>query len=183
MANNTAGKNFLNNLASSPLLPIAVIGGVAFFVLKGQLGNLFNWLNPFADSKEDKQNAKADKVGSPWTPTYYKVVFSKLPQGKGYGIKTQMSKAEENAQTIYDALGRLSWNHLSDDDTSVIAVFKNMEAKTSVSYLTDIFQTMFKKDLFDWIKYYLNDDNMTKIIAIVDALPVGIVNADHKLIK
>mgnify|MGYP003333215371 CR=1 FL=1 len=183
MAKNTAGKTFLNNLASNPILPMAVIGVAGYFLFKHELSSLFNWLNPFAESKEAKANDAADTTKSCWTPRYYKIVFGNLPQDGKFGVRLQSDTAKVNAQKIYDALGRLSWNHLSDDDTTVIAVFKSMEAKTAVSYLCEVFKNNYDKDLFDWINYYLNTDNMTKVNAIVAALPVGIINSDHKIIK
>lgn len=177
----------LDNIAASPLLPTAVIVGAGFIFFKKELGDMFHSLNPFGDSAEDTANKKADIVGSPWSPKFYndlyKAVGARKFGTKGTGIIDQHNKSKEFAQTIYDALGALTPFHLSDDDAAVISVFKQLQSKAAVALIAEVFYLNWKKDLFNFIQYYLNSDNMSKVIDIVKALPIGVCNDENKIIK
>lgn len=75
---------------------------------------------------------------------------------------------------IYNAMG-----YFSDDESAVYSVFTQLKYKTQVSWLADNFQRLYKIDLFDFLKrgkgqlYQagLNNEEMQKIIKIVNALP------------
>jgi hypothetical protein len=96
---------------------------------------------------------------------------------KQFPSATLLTRAgtEQLAKRIYDALG-----YFSDDEAAIISVFRLMKYKTQVSWLADIFQQMYKTDLFDFLKNGkgtlwqagLNSDELNEIINLVNKLPI-----------
>lgn len=103
---------------------------------------------------------------NPFSPVYYTTI-------SGAKLYTR-SYTDQIAKQIYDALG-----YFSDDEASVIAVFRTIQHKTQVSWLAYVFQKNYKTDLFDFMKNGkgflpqagLSSADLNEIITIVNRLP------------
>ena len=55
-------------------------------------------------------------------------------------------------------------------DGSAIAVFRNLTNKGQVSFLADVFQRKYNRDLSEYLNF-LSDDNRALLADILNALP------------
>jgi hypothetical protein len=94
-----------------------------------------------AASKQAVANATAASanVNSPWSPQYYK----SAPAGAAL---TTQSYADTLAGQIWDSVGIFTANI-----DEAYAAFKQLSAKSQVSFLADRFNTLYNKDLFSWL--------------------------------
>lgn len=107
-------------------------------------------------------------TNSPFSTSYYR------EKSKG-GRKIHLLKPEIApvlARQIYDAIG-----FIYDDTDVIISAIKQCQYKTHVSFLSERFATMYKKDLFNFLQEKLDTTNQKiafgKIVDYVNSLPVG----------
>lgn len=118
-----------------------------------------------------KRNYKAEQINnmSPFNVNYYKNADS-----GSYLLTHQYAVSLSNK--IHDALG-----YITKDYSALLSSFKELHAKTQVSYLADIFQQTYNQDLLNYIKPFsawdfrlrtsLTDSQFTEINDYVNSLP------------
>jgi hypothetical protein len=87
---------------------------------------------------------------------------------------------QKYAQAIYDALPTFG----NDDSSTIIGIFRSINAKTQVADLAEYFRNKYKYDLFDFLKHGrsrdffwssttggLNIENINTVLTIVNAKP------------
>lgn len=112
---------------------------------------------------------KMDNKDNPFSPVFLR---SLKAGSKVTLLKSDIKKAL--AKRIYDALG-----YFSDDEAAVISAFRTLKTQSQVSDLATAFGTIYKTDLFDFIKKGkgifpqagLNEIELNQIIQTVFALP------------
>lgn len=149
----------MKNVKINDIIVIGAAGVTTILLYK--VGRLTNIIPSGSDSKVIKQ--LTDPKGY-WKPNYYKV--------NGGTILTQKA-AEEFAKKIYDSLG-----FFYDDVNTILSVFYQLKSKTQVSFLSDVFQKKYNRDLLNFLNDGagltwldgLSDSNMQKIIDYTDKL-------------
>lgn len=114
------------------------------------------------DSAEDKQREKVESqfgtsLSSPFNPSWYKTVPG--------AILITRATAENLAKILYDGFG--FWN---DDEDKVYAVFRQLKAKTQVSWLADVFAQEYNADLYQFLRSRMSDSEMDIVHGIVNNL-------------
>lgn len=114
-----------------------------------------------------------------WSPTFHArrganipvkdVVKIMLPSAYGPYLRI--------ADQIWDATG-----FFNDVESQIYAAFRLLRYKTEVSYVASIFQSKYKRDLYQFLKAYLNKDEMATLLQITDKLPYGWVLKNGKTI-
>ena len=112
------------------------------------------------DSKEDKLLDTQEKTfisstASPFNPAAYKKT----------GATIDTATAERLAKQIYDADG-----YFNDDEDSVYAALKAMIFKANVSRVSEVFANKYQKDMYSYMRAFLDDSEMTNVHNIVNAL-------------
>ena len=106
---------------------------------------------------------------SPFSPMYYIKQFNK---NKG-GVKLLTKNASwDFSNSIFNAIG-----YVSDSPEIIANVFERLSCKTQVSYLSERFEKIHAKNLFDFLTDKLDTPSqkvvLGKIINYVNSLPVG----------
>ena len=114
-----------------------------------------------------------------WAPTFHArrganipvkdVVKIMLPSAYGPYVKV--------ADQIWDATG--FWN---DVESQIYAALRLLRYKTEVSYVASIFQSKYKRDLYQFLKAYLSKEEMATVLQITDKLPYGWVLKSGKVV-
>lgn len=100
-----------------------------------------------------------------WKPTYYK---------RTGGTLVKRADAEKYARQIHSAFGIFQ-----DDFNAIIAVFSRMPSKAAVSFLSDVFQQIYKEDLLTFLTNGggllpwdgLSDNQLKQLLAFTNKLP------------
>lgn len=157
------------------LLVVAAI--VAVFVILNKVFGLFSGVGDFF---KDAQTASAEFLNlkdtpeeaairkrieqelaasaassSPWNPIYYK----SAPSG---ALLITRAKANELAKQIWDSVG-----NFYDTPTQALAAFKQLSAKTQVSWLAEVFQSNYNRDLFSWLKDKFDTDTQREVLGTI----------------
>jgi hypothetical protein len=159
------------------LIVIAVIVLVFFVVKKffggfeslfGGIGDTIGGAGEWLNLKDTEQEAAirkaiadaentASSITSPWNATYYKSAPA------GTSLLTRAT-ADKYAKQIWDSVGVVS-----DDSAAGVAVFKSLSNKAMVSWLCDVFNQNYKRDLFQWLKLkYDTDTQRADLKVIID---------------
>jgi len=170
--NPTQAKGYLMFIGGLVLIVIlAVYLQKTFGGIGKALGGLGEGLGIFdsEDAKKDKEAVAAAKEqssqdGSFWNPNYYKTAPA------GARLLT-VASANGLASDIWDSV----WLFGTRPD-ELIAAFKQLKAKTQVSFLADRFYQKYNKDLFSWItlqytKMGKPQTGLTTVITFVNSLP------------
>lgn len=120
-----------------------------------------------AKQKANEDLAKADQIAnqvtSPFNPTFYKSAPAGTP------LFTS-SDAAALAEQIYDSVGILY-----DDPESGYGAFKQASSWAKVSQISDVFNRLFGKDVYSWMKIKYDTttqkDVLSKIVNYAAALP------------
>ena len=150
---------------------VAVIGGIIYYTSKRKKEASANSNNPASSSnkKGGKNpapatiNTKQEGTTDPFDPGYWKDMAGSV------GGKVQILKAASSnalSKQIYEAEGVVN-----DDEDSVYKVFSGLKSKVQVSYLAEQFQKIYKTDLRDYLKGFLDEEEMEKVNRIVALLP------------
>lgn len=134
------------------------IGAVYFLAVKPVLEKV-----GIIETSEDKQRNTASltygtSLQSPFSPNYYK------SQGQYAKLITRAS-AEALAKRMYDADG-----YFNDDETQVYGALRTLQYKTQVSWVADVFNQKYKKDLYQFLKAFMDDAEMDVVHGIVNNL-------------
>lgn len=99
-----------------------------------------------------------------FNPNFYADVIKKLAP-KAVLIYKQ-ADAQSYAQEIYKAHGVFN-----DDEEKIFGVIQNMRSHAHLSQVCDIFFRTYKKGMYDYLKSFLDNNEMAQIIKMVDTLP------------
>lgn len=113
-------------------------------------------------SAEDKKRDQIESqygtaLNSAFNPQWYKTIPG--------AILITRAKAEELAEIIQDAMG---W--FNDDEDAIYAVFRQLKAKTQVSWLADVFFQQYNADLYQYLRGRMSDSEMDIVHSIVNNL-------------
>jgi len=135
------------NWNNIPWTPIVLLG-VILIGKKTLLDPLLETLH-LKDSKDTK-TVDASSKNLWWSANYFKT--------HGGALYTQ-SVIHKIAETIYDAKG-----HIYDDEVAAVGAIRNIATKTQISQLAETFNTMYQKDLFDYLNSFLSQAQMIQVI-------------------
>lgn len=133
------------------IIIIATFAKKVFGGLDGLLSALGLKTDPEAEQAKDdikatEREATANPQSSPWSPALYK---SAPPGTKLVTTDT----ADKAAKMIYNSSGYL----LPDRPEQAFAAIKLMPTQAAVSFLTERFERLYKKDLLSWLTEAFND--------------------------
>lgn len=133
------------------------IGAVYFLVLKPLLQK-FGVIKTTEEKKNETQiSTNQTAFVNPFNPRYWTGVKTPV-------ILTQ-SSANSLAQKIYDAIG-----NVYDDENIVYGAFRQLKAKTQVSFLADVFFKKYSADLYNYLQRNLNASELAIVNGIVNGL-------------
>jgi hypothetical protein len=112
-----------------------------------------------AEAQEDKQLLNLESANY-WD---YNKFLTTLPAGT---LLLTQGGATAYANDIYDAKG-----YFNDDEDQVFSVFRAMKTQSQVAALGKRFNQVYSKDLYSYLKGFLNDDEMLTIKKLLDAKP------------
>ena len=110
-------------------------------------------------SSRQEQNALNQMATDNYfNPNYWK-------QQPGALIITE-SYTRQFTETIYEAYG---W--FNDDEAAIYGIFEQMKTKSQVSWLAMKFQEYYNKSLLEYLKSFLNSEELATIATIINKLP------------
>lgn len=151
---------------------ILTVGAVALgaWILYKPVKALFDTLGiTQSETQEQLQAAQTAGVKSPFSPLYWK-------QFKKAKILTQ-AQADAKAAAIYNAI-----TYTGPNFKTILAVFKTLQYKTQVSYLSDYFARKYKTDLLEYLHNgksnflahnALRENDLNIILALVNNFKIG----------
>lgn len=115
------------------------------------------------ETKEDKERDKQAKqlgtsTDSPFSPRYYK-------EQKGTVQLIPKATAEKLADQLNDAIG-----FFSDDENVVYGILRQLNYKTQLSWLADVFFEKYKMDMYQLLNRNLGEDEMDVVNSIATQL-------------
>lgn len=137
-------------------VPWAVgIGLLYLLVLKPIMQKVGIIQSPEDKALENQTVGNSADPNSPFSPTYYKQVAG--------AVLVTKAKAEELASQIFEADDM--WN---DDETEVFAALRQLSHKTQVSWVADNFNRLYKADLYQFMRAFMDDSEMIIAHGIVN---------------
>jgi hypothetical protein len=70
------------------------------------------------------------------------------------------------AKQIYDSKGTFN-----DNEDTLYNIFRNIKTQYQLSFISGIFSTVYKKDLLEYLKSFLNDVEINKLLTMVKNYP------------
>lgn len=149
--------------------PLLYIGG-AFaayvFVLKPLLETL-----GLKDTAEEKaaDRLKSETENASASQDYWRPGYFQQGQGKYTVALLTQSRTDALIKKLWDAKGAFN-----DDEEAIYAVFRELKAKTQVSWLAYNFNRQKSKDLYTWLRdSVLNKEELNTVLTITNKLPTG----------
>lgn len=148
------GKDVIGKVA----IGATVIGAAYFLVLKPVLTKV-----GLIESGEDKARNQAGTqfatgIDSPFSPQFYK-------NKTGAKLLT-LADRQRLGKMIYDANGVIA----GDDEDQVYAALRYLQYHTQLSYLAEFFSKTYQKDLYSYLRSFLDDSEMDIVHGIVNNL-------------
>jgi hypothetical protein len=84
----------------------------------------------------------------------------------GQQYKFSTSEYLDMAQRIYDAKG-----FFKDNENSVFDIFRNLQTQYQVSLLANSLSILKKKDLLEYLKTFMDDENLREVLDIIKNYP------------
>src|SRR5690349_224871 len=115
---------------------------------------------------EEAKKLEADNVEAsstqttPWAPQYYKT----RPKGTVIKLITKAT-ANQFADQIFESIG-----NFYDDENGVYSIFRQLTYKSQLSFLSEVFNTRHKADLYNFLQRNFSDKEITVLINIVSNL-------------
>jgi len=110
-------------------------------------------------SEQAATNEKLILPGSPLTPSFYQ------------NYKGQKLLLTTGAASAYSTVLKEAKGLFNDDEAAVLGIFQNMKTKSQVSYLSDVFQTIYGVSLVAFLLNFLSEDEFNQVAKIVNGLP------------
>lgn len=175
--------NLENDIKNNPvkygklavIIVVVIIIVIILINVGGGINNLFSGIkkafglasDPAADSARTQLNNETQSASGAQSP-WGQYLNNNAPSN---AIIISPQLAGQLAQQIYDSAG--FWSVSASDG---LAAIRQCPSQTDVSYLSYTFQTMFNRDLYNYmVTFYTSDDNvkiMQQIVAYVNSLPV-----------
>ena len=123
------------------------------------------------EESEIKKIETAPPESNPFDPKYYKSAAAR----RAGALLLYSAKATELSRIIYNAMG-----YFSDDESAVYSVFRSLQTKSQVSFLSEKFRQLYNIDMLEFLKrgknQYnpasgLNTSEIATVINIVNNLP------------
>lgn len=143
-------------LAVAPKVAVWGVGIIAVYFLVAKPILVSIGVIKTKEQKDDKVASKENATSSKsaFNPGYYKTV-------PGATLITR-AKAEEYSKIIWDALGPW-WTSGDDKEETVYGVFRQLKAKTQVSWLSEVFFKTYNRDLYGYLDQYLDDVELATV--------------------
>ncbi len=147
------GKDVIGKVA----IGATVIGAAYFLVLKPVLTKV-----GLIESGEDKARNKvgtqyATGIDSPFSPQFYK--------NKTGAKLLVLAERQRLGKLLYDADGMFN-----DGEAQVYAALRQLQYHTQLSYLAEYFSKTYQKDLYSYLRSFLDDSEMDVVHGIVNNL-------------
>lgn len=132
--------------------------------IKDKIGGLFKegseYLNLQDTEKEaeqrkiiDDEAVKAASSSSAFSPNFYKTA----PAG---ATLVRRAEADKLAKQIWDSVGTFY-----DNSSQGLAAFKQMKTKSVVSWVADVFNQNYQRDLYNWLHLKYDTDTQRKTLS------------------
>lgn len=109
-------------------------------------------------------------------PAYWHTISQK---NKSAVLTFTPKTAENIAKTLKDAFGLFN-----DNEAKIYGVLSDrIKTKTQISFIAETMQKKFNTSFISLIEDNLNIDEKKKIIDIIDAKPIGLINKKGQIIK
>ena len=170
--------NFVDSLGrnATPLLLLAG-GAIAYFkIIKPIIDKISDPFGKGDQHKDDLKNIELLKTEGYFDPGFKNdlkqnnTILSLTP----YGQKLY-------AEKIYKAKGVPYLTN--DDEAAVYGVFRALNSKTQISYLSEYFINRYNKDLKTYLQSFLNQNEFGNVATICNKLPIGITDNNGKILK
>jgi hypothetical protein len=136
----------------------------------GGLDKILEFLGLKTDPKKQALQDSVDTAGknaakptSPWSPSFYKAAPS------GTTIVTN-DTALNIASSVYDSV-----NIFGDTPSTALGAIKQCKTQASVSYVVDVFNSVYFEDMFAFMQYHFDTSDqlktLTQIVDYVNSLP------------
>jgi hypothetical protein len=106
------------------------------------------------NEKQIQDNRGADK-SNPWNPNYYKG-RSTDPSWLPWNTAVALSKQIYDAKNIW-------YRFFTDDENTAIAAFNGLSTKKQLSLLSNAFQKIYKKDLYNYLESFMSAEQLTSV--------------------
>lgn len=117
-------------------------------------------LLPTAESNQAAQNLQALESSNYWN---YNDFLQKAPGG--HALLTQAGAAAY-VEDLWDATGTFN-----DDEEAIYGVFRAMRTQSQIAALAKRFNQLKNKDLYGYLKDYLNEAELLTVKKIIDQKP------------
>lgn len=157
------------------IVVIIVIGLLIFFSFK-QISDFFKGIGEFfglvrdedekkLDADIENRNEQANNANNPWSPQFYK----SAPAGTTVTL-VKSDFARKMADQIWNSVGTF-W----DTPTEATSAIKQMPTQAAVSFLAEIFNQTYNRDLWNWLVSKFDTDEqkkeLTNMAHFVESLP------------
>jgi len=117
-------------------------------------------LLPSAEGKAEQQNLQALEASTVWD---YNKFLSSLPGG---ALLLTQAGAAAYVNDLWNATG-----YFNDDEEAIYGVFRAMKTQSQIAALAKRFNQIKNKDLYSYLRDYLNDKELLKVKGIIDQKP------------
>jgi hypothetical protein len=115
---------------------------------------------PSQESKVEAQNLQQLEAASVWD---YNKFLSSVPPG---ALLLTQAGAAAYVEDLWDATG-----YINDDEEAIYGVFRAMKTQSQIAALAKRFNQLKNRDLYGYLRNYLNDAEMLNIKKIIDQKP------------
>lgn len=115
---------------------------------------------PSQESKAEAQNLQQLENASVWD---YNKFLSSVPPG---ALLLTQAGAAAYVEDLWDATG-----YINDDEEAIYGVFRAMKTQSQIAALAKRFNQLKNRDLYGYLRNYLNDAEMLIIKKIIDQKP------------
>jgi hypothetical protein len=115
---------------------------------------------PSQESKAEAQNLQQLEAASVWD---YNKFLSSVPPG---ALLLTQAGAAAYVEDLWDATG-----YINDDEETIYGVFRAMKTQSQIAALAKRFNQLKNRDLYGYLRNYLNDAEMLNIKKIIDQKP------------
>jgi len=168
-------------MSNDKLVANLALGALAYFAVVEPLLESVNLKDTAQERADDISVEKGGGGGSkpaeqnPWSPQYVKNLIDQSSSG-GYSTKLlTVSALNKFANDLYDAKGSLfsSKPFFNDDEELVYAVMRSIVSKSQLSQLAGHFISMYRQDLWEYLRSFLNNEELAKVTNIVLSMKTG----------
>ena len=163
--------------SNKDMLKIGAIGLGLIFGYSKVIVPILEALNLKQTSEEKSQDESIDKGGAsgkpqsknPWSRQYINILNTTAPAGARILLLT-VSGMKSLAKTIYDSK---QW--YGDDEAKLYGAFRSITSHSQLSQLSGFFYTEYKKDLYEYVKSFLNTEELATVTDIVNNMKKGYI--------